>query len=64
MSVDPTIFAARDHISDEIAPEPQTLPRVESQRTHGTCEVVDGMPTYWVRLQGPDGPLVPVRRSP
>jgi hypothetical protein len=33
-----------------------------AQRTHGTFEVVDGVPTVWVRLHGPDGPLVPVRR--
>lgn len=59
-----TIFAARDNFTDEIRPEPQALPRVEPQRTHGTYEVVDGVPTYWVRLHNSDGPLVPVRRSP
>jgi len=38
-------------------------PHVEG-RTHGTYEVVDGVPTVWIRLDGPDGPLVPSSRKP
>lgn len=33
------------------------------ERTHGTFDKVEGVPTVWVRLLGPDGPLVPVRRE-
>jgi hypothetical protein len=35
-----------------------------SKREHGSYEVVDGVPTIWVRCGGPDGPLRPVRRAP
>lgn len=33
----------------------------QPKREHGSFEVVDGVPTVWVRIGGPDGPLMPVR---
>lgn len=58
----PTVLRAFDVVS--VSPYPSVdLDDGKPPRTHGTFEAVDGVPTVWVRLHGPDGPLVPVRRS-
>jgi hypothetical protein len=58
----PTALRAFDVVS--VSPYPAVdLDDGKPPRTHGTFEVVDGVPTVWVQLHGPKGPLVPVRRS-